>query len=69
MKKLINISLSGLGCEHCVDTVNKTLSNIDGIYRVNTSLDDSSVEVEYDDSLLNFDDIKSAIENAGYNVI
>ncbi len=65
MKKIINIE--GMTCSHCVGRVNKALSGIDGINKVDVNLDDKKAFITMDkevaDKLL-----ETEIENIGFEV-
>jgi len=61
------ISIEGMMCMHCVKHVKDALSKVSGVTDVEVSLDDKNAVVtlatNVDDSVL-----KSAVENAGYDV-
>ncbi len=61
------ISIEGMMCMHCVKHVKEALSKVSGVTEVEVSLDDKNAVVtlaaNVDDSVL-----KSAVENAGYDV-
>ena len=61
------ISIEGMMCMHCVKHVNEALSKVDGVSLVEVSLENKNAVVTLsspvDDSIL-----KSAVENAGYDV-
>ena len=64
MKKTIKIE--GMGCNHCVITVKKSLSKLDlKVLKVEIG----SAEVEFDESKLKEIEIIRAIEKAGYQVL
>lgn len=67
MKKVFIIE--GMTCGHCVNTVNRALGSLSGIKSYNTSLDSKASEVEFDESVLKEEDIKSTIEEWGYKVV
>ena len=61
------ISIEGMMCMHCVKHVNEALSKVDGASLVEVSLENKNAIVtltkDVSDSAL-----KSAVENAGYDV-
>ena len=65
MKKTINIE--GMQCNHCKMTVEKALSSIDGVEKVEVSLENKNADIE---SNIEIDDekIKDVIEEAGFEV-
>ena len=65
MKKVIKIE--GMSCMHCVGAVKKALGNIEGVMSVEVDLAGKTATVEVND--VNDDVLKSAVEEAGYDVI
>lgn len=62
----IKVNIEGMTCNHCVDTVTKTINRIDGVESVEVKLNENSAYIKG-----NFDlnEIKTRIENVGYRVI
>ena len=63
-----SVSIGGMTCEHCVMSVTKGLTEVDGIAEVSVTLDDSTAIVKYNAALVDMDDIKAAVEKRGYTV-
>lgn len=63
----VTLNVEGMSCGHCVNSVEKALKEIGAAGKVD--LNAKKVEVEYDDSVLNQDVIKEAIEEQGYDVV
>ena len=63
MKKTINIE--GMQCNHCKMSVEKALQSIDGVEKVEVSLENKNAVIE---SNIEIDDekIKDVIEEAGF---
>jgi copper chaperone len=60
------IKIDGMFCGHCVMAVRKELS------RLPLKIKDVSIgsaEVEYDETKVTSDEIKKAVNNAGYSVV
>lgn len=55
-------------CEGCTKRVKNILNRIEGVRSADVNLEDKSVTVEFDADLLSFDDMKQAIEKAGYSI-
>jgi copper chaperone len=68
MEKVI-LEVNGMSCEHCVKAIKNSLSEIDGIEKVDISLEEGTVTVEYDSSKVEIENIKNIIEDAGYEVV
>ncbi len=69
MKHLIKMSLHGLKTNDCAATIDKALIESDGIHKTNIDFEDSSVEIEYNDAYISFEQIRDVIQNIGYEVI
>lgn len=64
--KNITIKIKGMGCQNCVNAVTESLNELEGISRVNVSLEKESAEVEYDESKINSDKMIEAIKELEY---
>jgi len=53
-------------CPTCASTVERALSNVDGVHDVEVHYTTGRVEIAYDDSLVDPDAFARAIENQGY---
>jgi copper chaperone len=60
------LQVSGMSCQHCVNSVEKALKQIGAAGRVD--LKANSVAVEFDESKLSLEKVKEAIEEQGYDV-
>jgi len=65
MKKTIKIE--GMSCNHCVMAVKNALSEIVGVSSINVELENKKAIVEGKN--LSDENLKEAIEDAGYDVI
>lgn len=64
--KNIKIKIKGMGCQNCVNAVMESLSEIDGINKVNVSLEKELAEVEYDELKVNSDIMIETIKELEY---
>jgi copper chaperone len=62
---MYELQVEGMTCNHCVAAVTKSVKEIDAGAKVNIDLATHKVCI---DSSANVDDIKSAIEESGYEV-
>ncbi|GEQ21801.1 hypothetical protein CBU02nite_23070 [Clostridium butyricum] len=60
------ILIEGMSCEHCVAHVKDALEGIDGVSKVEVSLEGKYATVETD---VNDEILKEAIEEEGYDVM
>lgn len=61
-------NVEGMSCGHCKAAVEGELGKLSGVARSNADFEKGTVEVSYDESRVSTDDIKGAIEEAGYTV-
>jgi copper chaperone len=61
------IKVQGMTCGGCVASVKRALQQIDGVANVEVSLDQAQARVEYDPARVNQSQLRSAIEDAGFD--
>ena len=62
------LNVEGMSCAHCKAAVEGELKALPGIEKANADLALGTVEIRYDESKVGTEDLKSAIEEAGYRV-
>ncbi len=62
------IKVKGMSCQHCVASVNKALSDIDGITDVKVNLDKNEATFE-ETKTVSDQTIKEAISKIGFEVV
>ncbi|OGA34811.1 MAG: hypothetical protein A3F75_03700 [Betaproteobacteria bacterium RIFCSPLOWO2_12_FULL_64_23] len=62
------LGISGMTCGGCVRSVSKVLNALDGVAKADVSLDKRCAVVDYDAAKLDLDQIKRAVQEAGYEV-
>ncbi len=65
MKNII-IKIKGMGCQNCVNAVSESLKELEGISKVNVSLEKESAEVEFDETKINADKMIETIKELEY---
>ena len=55
-------------CGHCKAAVEGELSKLSGVQIANADVEKGTVEVSYDEGTVSTEDLKDAIEEAGYTV-
>lgn len=60
------LKVSGMSCGHCVNAVQKAVEEVGGTGTVD--LASGQVTVSYDSAKVSLDQIKSAIEEQGYDI-
>ncbi len=63
-----NLLVSGMTCASCVRRVERGLEKLDGVQSADVNLATERATVRYDSSVLRPEDLRAAIEKAGYGV-
>lgn len=63
------ISISGMTCMGCVASVKRVLGSISGVANAEVSLEKAQAEVTYDPGKASLEALKTAITDAGYDVV
>ena len=61
-------NVEGMSCGHCKAAVEGELGKLPGVRRSNADFERGTVEVSYDEGRVGPDELKGAIEEAGYEV-
>ncbi len=61
------IKVDGMSCGGCVKSVTGVLTALDGVARVEVSLEQKQAVVEFDAGKLTRDQLKAVIEDAGFD--
>jgi len=64
----ITLQVQGMSCEHCVNSVEKNVGELNGVKSVKVHLDKGSVEIEFDSNSVSLETIKEEIEDQGYDI-
>ena len=62
------LKADSMSCGHCTMTVEGAAGALEGVDSVSANLETKEVEVSYDPDVVSLDEIKKAIEEAGYPV-
>jgi copper chaperone len=62
------LKVPDMSCAHCKAAVEGELNRLSGVERANADVDKGTVEVTYDEGKVTTEDLKGAIEEAGYGV-
>lgn len=66
--KELTLKVEGMTCAHCVMTVKRAVMSVGGVEEADVSLKDGLVSVKAEDSTSE-EELKKAIESAGYRVV
>ncbi|AVQ99791.1 copper chaperone CopZ [Oceanobacillus sp. M65] len=67
MEKTLNVQ--GMSCGHCKMSVENALNNLNGVSEAIVKLEAGKVDVSFDESKVNVEAMKDAIEEQGYDVV
>jgi copper chaperone len=62
------LTVTGMTCGHCVNTVTEALKGVAGVKVAKVTLETERAEVTYDPTQASEDDLKAAVTAAGYTV-
>ncbi len=62
------LKVTGMTCNGCTSKVSKALNGINGVSDVNVSLAEGEATVKFDEGLTSPEQLKSAVQSAGYSV-
>ena len=67
--KTTTLNVKGMTCMGCVNSLTKALSAVSGVTKVEVSKEQANARIEYDETKTNEAQFKTAIEEAGYDVL
>ena len=62
------LPVKGMTCGGCVNSVTKALKGVEGVHDVEVSLEKHQATVTFDEAKVSTDQLKEAVEDAGYDV-
>jgi copper chaperone len=66
--KTAQLNVTGMTCGGCAASVRNALVRLPGVSAVDVSLADGRVEVRFDDSRVDAEQMREAVQGAGYEV-
>ena len=67
--KTKQISVNGMSCNNCAETVKITLENMAGVKQVQVSLEDKTVLIDFEENQINLKEIKGKIIEVGFEAL
>jgi len=61
--------VTGMTCSACSAAVQRTVSKMEGVTSAEVNLATETLRVQFDESKVRFDDMKAAVEKAGYGLV
>jgi Cu+-exporting ATPase len=68
-KKKTSFGVSGMTCASCVETIQRSLADLQGIDTANVNLATERATISYDPQKVDIEKIKKAVQDAGYDVV
>ena len=65
----VTLQVDGMTCQGCVASVTRVLLDIPGVANADVVLQKKAATVNFDSTKTNRNELKQAIENAGYDVV
>jgi copper chaperone CopZ len=63
-----HLIVTGMTCGGCVNSLTRALKAVAGVVDVNVTLATGETSVHYDENLTSPEQLRSAVENAGYGI-
>ncbi len=64
----VTLGVQGMTCGGCVRSVTNVLKGVEGVSKAEVSLEQQRAQVEFDPQKVKVEQLKRAIEDAGYEV-
>ncbi len=64
----VTLVVPGMGSDHCAGIVRESIERLDGIESISTSISSHKAKIAFDPDSVGRDDIRKAVEKAGYEV-
>ena len=61
-----NLKIEGMHCAGCSTRLEKVLNNLEGVEIAKVSLEEKKATIKYDETKINIENIKEAIEDTGF---
>ncbi|ETD72858.1 copper-binding protein [Pelistega indica] len=65
--KTVVLKVDGMTCGGCVKSVTRVLEGQKGVSNVEVSLEKANATVEFDETVIDADELADAVEDAGYD--
>jgi copper chaperone len=66
--KEVVLSVPDVSCQHCVQTINGSLSTLAGVASVTTDIPTKTVHLRYDPGHVSLEQVEVTLDDAGYTV-
>jgi copper chaperone CopZ len=66
--KTEHLTVTGMTCGGCVNSLTRALKAVAGVGDVNVTLATGETSVQYDENLTSPEQLRTAVDNAGYGI-
>ena len=63
------LRIEGMSCDHCVMRVGRAIASVQGVIEVDVNLRNKKAVVNFEETITDIEEIKSAVREAGYNTL
>jgi copper chaperone len=63
------LRIEGMSCDHCVMRVGRAIASVQGVIEVDINLKNNKAVVDFEETITDIEEIKSAVREAGYNTL
>jgi copper ion binding protein len=63
------LTVEGMSCNHCKEAVEKAVRALPGVTVAAVDLAAKKLEVEYDETVTSLEQLKAAVDDAGFTVL
>jgi copper chaperone len=64
----VKLSVPDISCGHCKSSIEGAVAPMEGVASAEVTIDDRTVDVAFDEAVVDLDAIITAIEDQGYDV-
>nr|WP_314552806.1 heavy-metal-associated domain-containing protein [uncultured Neisseria sp.] len=64
----VTLNIDGMTCGGCVKSVTRLLEGVEGVEKVEVSLENKNAVITFDESKIDADALIDAVEDGGYDV-
>ncbi|QGQ44254.1 copper chaperone CopZ [Metabacillus sediminilitoris] len=66
--EIVTLNVKGMSCGHCINSIEGSVGELNGVTNVKVNLDSGTVKVEFNPNEVTLDKIKETIDDQGYDV-
>ncbi|XJS10226.1 heavy-metal-associated domain-containing protein [Aerococcaceae bacterium WGS1372] len=67
--KTEKFNINGMGCMGCANTIQNTLSELEGVKDAQVDLANKTVKINYDPQIVSKESMQASVDKAGYELV